>query len=717
MSGKNTLFILSKLAICLACIQILETSCWAEKPSGQQKQAIETVKKKNLLGKEKSPYLLQHKDNPVHWFPWGKQAFEAAKKENKPIFLSIGYSTCYWCHVMEKDSFEIQEVADVLNEHFISIKIDREERPDIDQIYMDAVMALTGHGGWPMSVFLTPDLKPFYGGTFFKRAQFIQILEAINQGWEQNPTKVLETAEKIMSALKARGNFGTSEVELKNSILLKALSQLKASYDADDGGFGGAPKFPQSDRISLLFRIHRRNGDKSALEMASSTLDKMARGGIYDHLAGGFSRYSTDKKWLVPHFEKMLYDNALLATAYFEGYQATKNEMFKEVGREILDYVLRDMTDKQGGFYSAEDAGEVDEEGEFYVWTNAELEKILDKDQLAAVSKTYNISGPPNFEGKYYILHLNSVTPWTAKKDPILKQAEQNLLAARAKRERPHLDDKILTAWNGLMITAMATGFQTLEDKKYLTAATRSAKFIKEHLYRNGTLYRRFRDGEPRYAGYLEDYAYLIQGLITLYQSDFNSEWLAWAQNLQKEQDERFWDTELHGYFFSNPDDASIINRKKVYEDNATPSANGVAIHNLLRLHALTYNDDYLDKAKLTLNAMSGRIDQYSAGYSSALIALDFLLDRSKEVVVVGHLKSKTALEAESFINSQFLPNVVLALGDPAGLEDESALPVFRGKVIRENKTTFYVCENGSCQLPTTELEKMKQLVTEYNKY
>ncbi|OVE79819.1 hypothetical protein BVY02_02225 [bacterium J17] len=668
------------------------------------------MKSENLLAEEKSPYLLQHKNNPVDWHPWGTEAFERARKEKKPIFLSIGYSTCYWCHVMEKDSFEVEEVAEILNAHFIAIKVDREERPDVDQVYMDAVMAISGHGGWPMSVFLTPDLKPFYGGTFFWKKQFVSILSTIDEQWRKDPAQFLEASQKITDALK-RSELEDRPYDLNEEAFNAFLNQLEQAYDSKHGGFGRAPKFPPSMKISLLFRIHKKTGSKSALEMALKTLDYMAAGGMYDQLGGGFARYSTDEKWLVPHFEKMLYDNALLTNCYLEAFQLTKNKSYSQIAKETLDYVLNDMTSSEGGFYSAEDAGEVGKEGEFYVWSHKELRETLSEDELLELKKIFQISEVGNFEHATNILSLNSGVDPADKNSDFLASAEQKLLAARNKRKRPHKDDKILCSWNGLMISAMARGHQILGETKYLIAAQNSAAFISQKLFPNDKLLRRYREGESRFPALLDDHAYLIQGLINLYESDHQEKWVNWAVELQQQQNELFWDQESHAYFYSRPDDESIINRKKEFHDGAEPSANGISALNLLRLFELTAEKEHVDRFEHIISAASSRIAQYPTGHPSLLIALDYRWDNSKEIVVIGDPESQTASKIKALVAETFLPNKITAFGQPAELSDETRLAIFRGKEKIDDKPTIYVCESGRCKLPTVEAEKAKELL------
>ncbi|MBI1909432.1 MAG: thioredoxin domain-containing protein [Deltaproteobacteria bacterium] len=539
----------------------------------------------NRLGEEKSPYLLQHKDNPVDWYPWGEEAFQAARDQNKPIFLSIGYATCYWCHMMEKDSFERQEVADVLNHYFISIKVDREEHPDVDQIYMDAVMGLTGHGGWPMSVFLTPDRKPFFGGTFFWRAQFTELLKKIGEAWGEEPDKLIESGKeltlflegndsaKLVCNIKGGDTQGCQPPD--ESLLKEALAQLSGSFDAVHGGFGLPPKFPHSMSLSLLLRIHQRTGDEKALAIATKTLEAMASGGIYDRIGGGFHRYATRADWNEPHYEKMLYDNALLSSTYLEAYQVTKgaspnevspkNKLYAEVARGTLDYVLKEMTDPEGGFYSAQDAGQVGKEGEYY---------RLNKEE-------------------------------------------------RSRHKPPDKDDKVLTSWNGLMIATMAQGYSILKESRYLEAAQKAARFIEQQLWRDGRLLRRWREGESRFDGTLVDYAFLIHGLLNLDEADADRHWRQWAKELQTKQDELFWDPEGGGYFFSASTETALIVRKKDFNDGATPSGNSIAALNLLRLHNMTDNAAYEKRAAVLLSIFSGLIPRYPASYAQALIAID----------------------------------------------------------------------------------------------
>ncbi len=652
------------------------------------KQGVTLVRKYNRLGESKSPYLLQHKDNPVWWYPWGEEAFAAARAENKLIFLSIGYSTCYWCHMMEKDSFELQEVADALNNNYISIKVDREEHPDVDQIYMDAVVAMTGQGGWPMSLVLTPDLKPVFGGTFFWRAQFISLLTQIQQLWRQQPEKVLESGKKITEHLQTPPSsilpHQRSHKE-RGDWLDKAFLGLQNNFDATYGGFGAAPKFPQSTQISFLLREYHRTGNQKALAMATKTLDAMALGGIFDHLGGGFHRYSTDEQWLIPHFEKMLYDNALLAWTYLEAYQVTKKEMYRDVAAATLDYVLREMTHPEGGFYSAQDAGEVEKEGEFYVWEYPELASFP---ELAAL---YQTSPTGNFEGNN-ILHLALATDWAKTQTPMIQQQKKQLLQIRSRRTPPHKDDKILTSWNGLMIAAQAKGYQVLGDKRYLETAERAARFIEEHLSKDGILLRRWRDGDGRFAGTLEDYSFLIYGLTYLYESDFNEAWLVFAKELQAKQDALFWDSTAGGYFMTEANDPHILVRKKEFHDGALPSGNSISLLNLQRLFGFFYEEGVREKIE--------KLSQWTQG----LIPLLYQQGNPKEIAVIGKPESPTFQEARLFFHQTFLPHKTLGMG-------KGTIPLLDQKTMLDGKTTFYLCENNTCNAPTTDFKKVQEIL------
>jgi uncharacterized protein YyaL (SSP411 family) len=673
--------------------------------------------KMNRLKFEKSPYLLQHKDNPVHWYAWGKEAFDAAKAENKPIFLSIGYSTCHWCHVMEHDSFERQNVADALNRSFISIKVDREERPDVDDIYMSAVHAMGQRGGWPLSLFLTPDLKPFFGGTYWPREQFLAVLGKLDQIWREQPEKIEESGNSILDYLKAQKNMATNaaggSLRSDEDLFSEFFRSSFMNFDKRWGGFGMAPKFPHTMQLATLLRIHRRSGENQALEMVTLTLDKMARGGIYDHLGGGFARYSTDPQWLVPHFEKMLYDNALMARIYLETYQVTGQKMFASVAREVLDYVLRDMNHPGGGFYSAEDADSEGEEGKFYVWKEEELKGALTPEEFELFNKIYGVTQEGNFEHRTNILSLQWGYGWGDKENSLLLSAQKKLFDVREKRIHPHKDDKILTSWNGLMISAMALGYQVLGDERYLKAAHEAADFLRKNLYRDQKLLARYRDGEGRFAAYLDDYAYLIQGLLDLYESDFDPEILKWALALQAKQKELFWDPVGGGYFFSDGSDPSLLVRGKEGNDGAIPNGNAVSTLNLLRLSDLSLEPSYREDALAIFNTFSKTLNEYPHIFSQMLIAYDYSTDRSKEIAVISPTQDSEAALFLKDLRGQFVPNVALAWAEPG-----KNFPKLVGeKTLLNAKATFYVCEEQTCKKPTNDRQEALEQVKDFKTY
>ncbi len=664
-----------------------------------------STKHTNRLAREKSPYLLQHAHNPVDWYAWGEEAFEKAKKEDKPIFLSIGYSTCHWCHVMERESFENEEIAQVMNDLFVSIKVDREERPDVDQIYMTAVQAMTGSGGWPLSAFLTPDLKPFFGGTYFPpdrrygRPGFKEILQEISQMWKEERTRVTGLGEDLSKALKEERE--TAGGELSVETLRRAYSNFAESFDAQEGGFGPAPKFPRSETISLLFRIYRRTGEGHALQMGIKTLEKMARGGIYDHVGGGFHRYSTDAKWLVPHFEKMLYDNALLAKSYLEAYQIDGNEMWAGITRETLDYVLRDMTSPEGGFYSAQDADSEGVEGKYYVWSEEELQKLLSSDEFKKMKEVFQTSAGGNFEGEN-IFHMKDKVSWAERYQTPLKTAVKKMLDHRTQRIPPHKDDKVIASWNGLMIGAMAAGSQVLpesEGKRYLQAAKTAADFILKKMWDGKTLKRRYRDGDVRFNASLDDYAFLTQGLLDLYEADFDPRWFEAARLLQKRTDEFFWDDKAGGYYFSDNSDPSLLTRSKEIYDGAVPSGNSVAALNLLRLYSYTMEEGYRKRAEQLFTAFSGFVGKHPHASPALLLAVDYATDASKEIVIAGTKEDPDVKKILHGLHQKFLPNKVLALADRADLA--RIIPLLEGKVPQNAEATIYVCEGHTCKKPT----------------
>jgi uncharacterized protein YyaL (SSP411 family) len=711
--------------------------------------------KTNRLAREKSPYLLQHAHNPVDWFPWGAEAFEKARRENKPIFLSVGYSTCHWCHVMERESFENEEIAKILNAHFVAIKLDREERPDVDRVYMTFVQATTGGGGWPMSVFLTPDLKPFFGGTYFPpedkwgRPGFKTVLARIHELWQRDREKLARSGDELVKRLQEMTAVGGAQGRPDATVLDTAFKQFASIYEPSYGGFGGAPKFPRPSVLHFLMRYYARTGKREALEMTVHTLRKMADGGMHDHLGGGFARYSVDNEWHVPHFEKMLYDQAQLACAYLEAYQLTHDPSFADTARDILDYVLRDMTGKDGQFFSAEDADSPlpnapseKGEGAFYVWEQKEIVPALGEDAVAVFIFYYgvkaggNVASDPHGElTNKNVLIVSATIDETAKKfgksaDEIramLDQSRKKLFEVRANRPRPHLDDKTLTAWNGLMISALARasvvlgasatnapnrGGDAAPTSKYRDAAVRAALFIEQNLCdkKTGRLLRRYRDGESAIAGYADDYAFYIQGLIDLYEATFDVRWLSRAIELQRKQNELFWDGEHGGFFTTDGSDATVLLRMKEDYDGAEPSPNSVSVLNLLRLAQMTDNAEFRAFAEKTLAAFGSNLQQSPSALPQMLCALDFALAKPKQIVVAGKPDADDTRAMLRAVHSQFLPNKILLFAD--GGEGQKLLsqflPFVEGVTMKDGKATAYVCEDYACKLPTNEVEELR---------
>ena len=681
----------------------------------------------NRLMLESSPYLLQHAHNPVNWYSWGEEAFAAAKRLNRPILLSVGYSTCHWCHVMERESFEDEEIARVLNEKYIAIKVDREERPDVDSIYMTVVQMLTGRGGWPMNVWLTPDRIPFYGGTYFPARDgdrgvkhgFLTLLQVIRQNYDSHPEEVASYSQQISDALKQQmGAVEASGSLPGNEIFESAATLYRENFDPFHGGLNTAPKFPSTLPVRFLLRHHRRSGDEEFLKMAAITLEKMAAGGINDQLGGGFHRYSVDGEWLVPHFEKMLYDNALLAVAYLEGYQATGREDFADVTRSILDYVSREMTATEGGFYSATDADSKNpqdhyEEGWFFTWTPAELDALLNEQQARVVKAFYGVTENGNFEGRNIFHRTQSAAETATQLEISLEDFQQHLTEAhkvlyqhRATRPEPLLDNKILVSWNGLMISAFATAGSVLNDSKYLNQATRAANFILTHMRKDGRLFRSYNVKQARHNAYLDDYACLIAALLDLNEATAETRWLEEAIALQKVLDEHYADDDNGGYFLTSDDHEVLLVREKPSYDGAEPSGNSIALLNLLRLYEFTTDYDYRAKAEHLLKSFSERLSQNPADKSVMMLGLDYYLDAAKEVVIV---TPKSRDEAEPFLaalRKTFLPSKVLIVANEGDdLERQTKLiPFLEGKKARAGKATAYVCEAGMCQLPTDDV-------------
>ena len=681
----------------------------------------------NRLAGETSPYLLQHKDNPVDWYPWGEEALSRAREEDKPILLSVGYSACHWCHVMERESFEDEETARMMNEHFVNIKVDREERPDIDSIYMSAVQALTRHGGWPMTVFLTPDGAPFYGGTYFPPTprgglpSFQQVLLSLADAYDTRRDEVLRSAESVREYLRAATGAAMPEAETPGTeILDKAATSLLSQLDRAHGGFGGAPKFPQAMNLEVLLRHHHRTGDVGALSGVELTLRSMANGGIYDQLGGGFARYSVDAYWLVPHFEKMLYDNALLSRIYLETYEATGDPFYRRIAEETLDYVLRDMTSEEGGFYSAEDADSEGEEGKFYVWTPGEIRGVLgDPDEARLAERFWGVTERGNFEGKN-ILHVQrDLETVAAEFDLSLEELwdrvvgiRSKLLEAREERVRPGRDEKVLAAWNGLMLRSFALAARVLGREDYREAAGRNAAFLLAKLRDGGRLRRSYKDGRARFNGYLEDYAMVADGLVALYEATFETRWLVEAGDLCDAILELFWDEGQRGFYDTPADHEELVTRPRDVYDSAAPSGNSVATDVLLRLSLLLDRDDHRARAEAVLDALSGGMEKLPGAFGRLLAALDFHLSRPREVAIVGEPGAPDTRALVDAVYARYLPNKVVAGREPEDEEAAGLVPLLADRPTRDGRATAYVCEGYVCQVPTTDPGELEAQLT-----
>lgn len=668
----------------------------------------------NKLIDEKSPYLLQHAHNPVDWFPWSDEAFEKAVQEDKPIFLSIGYSTCHWCHVMERESFEDEEVAEILNKHFISIKVDREERPDVDHIYMTVCQALTGHGGWPLTIFMNPEKKPFFAGTYFPKGDrmgmsgLITLLNRVTAAWNNNRTSLNDSSIKIHQAISQESE--TLDGELPPELIHEAYSDFKYSFDSTYGGFGSAPKFPTPHNLYFLLRYWRMTGEEYALEMVEKTLNSMYRGGIYDHIGFGFSRYSTDKKWLVPHFEKMLYDNALLAIAYLETYQATKKQRYADIARQIFTYVQRDMTSPEGGFYSAEDADSEGEEGKFYVWTPQEIKQVLGDEVGERFCTLYHITVQGNFEG-HSIPNLISAEPSPSEKG-FLDECRKKLFDHREKRIHPYKDDKILTAWNGLMIAAMAIGGKVLREEKFTQTAEKAVEFIYTNLIRaDGRLMARYRQGEAAFPAYVDDFAFLTWGLLELYETTYKPQYLVKALTLNDELLRLFWDDVNGGLYIYGSDSEQLISRPKEIYDGATPSGNSVATMNLLRLARLTGQHDLEDKALQQFKAFGNELDRAPRGHAFLLSAYLYTQAPTREVVLVGNKDYHEAFDLLQVVREDFRPFTLSMLYADNVKNLKDVAPHVDNYRTIDGKASAYVCENFACQSPVTDTTRLREML------
>ena len=697
----------------------------------------------NRLIREKSPYLLQHAHNPVDWYPWGEEAFEKARRENKPIFLSVGYSTCHWCHVMERESFESVEVAEFLNRCFVPVKVDREERPDVDRVYMTFVQATTGGGGWPMSVWLTPDLKPFYGGTYFPREDnygrpgFLSLLKRIAELWARDRERIVESSRQLIENLERHLRADASPGALAEGIFETAFNQFRRSFDPHWGGFGGAPKFPRPVVHQFLLRYWARTGNAEALEMVLLTLRRMAAGGMCDQLGGGFHRYSVDDRWFVPHFEKMLYDQAQLAISYLEAFLISREKLYADVARDILEYVLRDLTSPDGAFYSAEDADSAPDasrpehksEGAFYLWSRAEIEALLGRPVADWFSFVYGVEEEGNvrydphgeFAGKNILYQAHTIEEaarhFQADRDLLqaaVAEARRKLLEARRRRPRPHRDDKILTAWNGLMISAFALAGQVLGEERYLEAARRAARFLLGRLWdpATATLLRRHRDGEAAIAGFLDDYAFLIAGLLDLYEACFELDLLKSAERLAERMIELFEDAAQGGFYATAAGDASLVLRLKDDYDGAEPSGNSVAALALARLAEMTGRQDFRRSAEGTLEAFASRLNSLPVSLPLMLVAAEFLRMKPTQVLLAGAKDDPATRELARQVWRRFLPRRVLVLVDAEAREALAAhLPVASEVAPVDGKAAAYVCENYACRLPVTEASQLAELL------
>jgi uncharacterized protein YyaL (SSP411 family) len=677
----------------------------------------------NRLIHETSPYLLQHAHNPVDWYAWGEEAFEKAKAEDKPILLSIGYSACHWCHVMERECFENEAIARLMNELFVNIKVDREERPDLDEIYMSAVQMLTGRGGWPMTMFLTPDKKPFYGGTYFPPEDrggmpgFPRILMGVNQAYRERPGDVEKSVTQILNGLQRMSESAESAKAFSRTIIADSAAKVAQAYDADNGGLGQAPKFPNAGVYELFLRYYHQSKSGRFLEMVTHTLTKMACGGIYDHLGGGFHRYSVDAKWLVPHFEKMLYDNAQLLRIYSYAYKITGEPLFKSVVDETVGYLLREMFHSEGGFYSTQDADSEGEEGKFFVWSEAEIMGLLGEEPGAIFCRSYDVSEVGNFEENnilHPILTLEQAAKYFRKDrseiDQLIAAAKQKLFSAREKRIKPFRDEKIITAWNGLVLSGLAEAIKISPQPSCVEAAKRTIDFIFAKLFRDGFLLHTYKDGQAKLLGFLDDYAFTAVGLLDLYEALFDRSALERAIELGEIMLREFWDDDGGGFFYTGISHEKLISRAKPTLDASIPSGNAMATQLLLRLHQLTGDQRYSQYAEKVLRSYYEAMENQPYGFAHLLCALDFYLEKPKDVVMIGERGDPGVEDLLSRIHSLYQPNTTIQLVSASELWDSQS-PLLRGKSAVEGKPTVYVCQNFTCSAPVTSWEELAPLI------
>ncbi len=677
----------------------------------------------NRLIHETSPYLLQHGHNPVDWFPWSDEAFQKAKAENKPILLSIGYSACHWCHVMERESFENERIAGLMNQWFVSIKVDREERPDLDEIYMNAVQMLTGRGGWPMTMFLTPDGKPFYGGTYFPPEDrggmpgFPRILMGVSQAYRERPADVEKSVSQILAALRRMSERSETKKTISTTIIAESVEKIARAFDGENGGLGQAPKFPNPGVYEIFLRHYHQSKSDRYLEMVTHTLTKMAQGGIYDHLGGGFHRYSVDAKWLVPHFEKMLYDNAQLVRIYAEAFKLTANPLFKTVVDETCAYLRREMLHSEGGFYSTQDADSEGEEGRFFVWTVEEINQVMGAEHGEIFCRIYDVSEQGNFEEKnilHPILTIEQASKYFRKQageiEKLVSDGKQKLFSARERRIKPFRDEKIITAWNGLMLSGLAAAIKISPQPECVEAAQRTIEFFSEKMFRDGFLLHTYKDGQAKLLGFLDDYACFTAGLLDVYEVLFDPALLARARRLAEIMLGEFWDEDDGAFFFTGRSHERLISRAKPIFDASVPSGNAVATQVLLRLSALTGEDEYRRRGEKVLRSYYEVLESQPFGFAHMLCALDFYLAAPKEVVIVGDRHGAATQELLAQIHSCYLPNMTLQLvGPDQSLETIS--PLLRGKTQLNGEPTVYVCQNFTCSAPVTDWAELSSLL------
>ncbi len=717
MSGRLIL-----ISLFLNFLILVPDSCNSNDSENSIKMTNESItdnetKFTNQLINESSPYLLQHAYNPVNWYPWSDEALNLAKSLNKPIFLSIGYAACHWCHVMEKESFENEEIAKLLNDDFISIKVDREQRPDLDQIYMSATIAINGSGGWPMSVFLTPDLKPFYAGTYFPpidshgRPGFGSVVTKLAEVFKNERDNVEKQAKSLVDALSSGYGQQSGKSELDKSIVEHSANLLMRNYDNVYGGFGGAPKFPHASDLSFLLEVYSRNRSKSILDAVEFTLQSMAKGGIYDQIGGGFHRYATDAKWLVPHFEKMLYDNGMLAMTYSDAYRITHNDFYKNIVEETLDFLIREMRDETGGFYSSLDADSEGEEGVYYVWDKSKIDELLGEESKI-FCKYYNITKWGNFEGSTNIPHINSTSENTEAEfdldkntfEKLVKKQKAVLFNERQTKIRPFTDDKILTSWNGLAISGLSKGFQITGENKYKEAALNAAHFIKNNLFENKKLYHSYRLGKKVKKQFLEDYAYLIQGLIYLYEISYDYEWIIFAKKLADRAVTLFAD-ESGNLYLSPNDEKNLFIRPKDIADGALPAPGSILIQSIIKLADITGDKDLHKYANKFIAALSIQMKQMPTGMISAISSYNDLVSDKVEIILVGQDNREKFIDV---INNCYIANSILIVSD----KGEENIELLKGRQ-SSGTTTAYICKNFTCNIPANTPEELEHQLYE----